>query len=752
MNLSKLYKGTIFSSVILLSGCGGSDNSSETTINPVNTPPTIEVSDVSVNEKDNVSITAIATDDGSIASYAWQVLSEHIIELNGEDSETLTFVAPEVMSETVIELLITVTDDKGVSTKSNVNVNVNQLTISFTINGLATDSPIMNGEVTVKISGSDTTFQSTTDEQGYYSVPVKLDDSQASAMLSIEVHGVGNQESAGLISLLGSVNQLKENAGVDDVLTVSENFATTVNNFTTALYALMKGANESNEIISQIQFEDLKQKVNTSELLTLATAIKVAIDKSDQNAEFALPTEVINTLELVENIKLTKEYVSKISEFSAFSEARQEIFNDDSFSISTGNNTPSSYYLLGSNSDHLNRDGSFIFNDDGSGISHFTRIGKDSNESNFNWEVDKNEIIITFDAPYTTYVDWRFDSFFPVELHYQISSYRIRRLSSSEGSDILQITTNQRKHYPNNEYEDTYFSEVKLQTALKNTLPINIDDLKVAYLRLPTKITREEDPDSFKEIKADKFNFNSDGTGTSQVLEKSFQWENIDGQIVITPDNIDDYRLIVKQLNNSNVNANTYLVESVNYDEENLKTSIFAKTIGHGAMLNENMNWQAVTAPGIYRSTNSLFNEPLSYFWFELNEDGSLYQINTHDSDENGELSAYEIQLATGEWHINTDGSLTIITWMSNVTGSYDPNCNALSVECYTNREQTWNLIEIKGQQHVLFNHSHDLNIPSYDHETSTWSNIEIDEQSWTNTSIYKIQQRPANIDAKFID
>jgi len=62
--------------------------------------------------------------DGSIASYSWTELSSSGVSLSGGDTDTATFTAPDVSSETTLEFQLEVTDDDGATDTDTVSVTV----------------------------------------------------------------------------------------------------------------------------------------------------------------------------------------------------------------------------------------------------------------------------------------------------------------------------------------------------------------------------------------------------------------------------------------------------------------------------------------------------------------------------------------------------------------------------------------------------------------------------------------------------
>ena len=100
---------------LLITGCGGGGESSDTTTPSGNAAPsvTLSVSSNVITSNQSFTITALASDsDGQIASYQWQQLSgpEFTFTSNGN---TLTATAPSVTTDTTFSFSVTVTDNSG---------------------------------------------------------------------------------------------------------------------------------------------------------------------------------------------------------------------------------------------------------------------------------------------------------------------------------------------------------------------------------------------------------------------------------------------------------------------------------------------------------------------------------------------------------------------------------------------------------------------------------------------------------------
>ena len=104
------------------------------TIQPNNHAPAISVdAPENVYGGATVNIIATVTDaDGSINSYQWQQLEGTTLAFENTDTLELTTVAPMVTEAEIAKLQLTVTDDKGATTESTVDVTLNPPSLSLT--------------------------------------------------------------------------------------------------------------------------------------------------------------------------------------------------------------------------------------------------------------------------------------------------------------------------------------------------------------------------------------------------------------------------------------------------------------------------------------------------------------------------------------------------------------------------------------------------------------------------------------------
>ncbi|MDO6762554.1 DUF1566 domain-containing protein [Agarivorans sp. 1_MG-2023] len=93
----------------------------------INLPPIISANlDQTVDEQTTVNLSAIASDsDGSISGYIWQQTSGPIVNLQDANTANAYFLAPEVISTSILQFELTVTDNETSSTSDSVTITIN---------------------------------------------------------------------------------------------------------------------------------------------------------------------------------------------------------------------------------------------------------------------------------------------------------------------------------------------------------------------------------------------------------------------------------------------------------------------------------------------------------------------------------------------------------------------------------------------------------------------------------------------------
>ena len=739
---------------LVLTGCGGSGGETKK-VEPVNQAPTITLENKTINEKEIINITATASDsDGTISSYQWKELSQLNLDLSDGDTNTVTFTAPELMADAQAELELTVTDNDGATTSKNVVIDINQITIATTLQGYVSHEALFGGEITASASGVENKFTATIDDTGYYQAAITLDDSQKDSFIDVVAKGTGNKTIAAYKSVLGSMALLREKAGNDELLTSDEFFAVNVSNITTANYGLLKVANENNDIITDAEFTLHNLQVSNESILTLATAIDVAINakigqqapktskikasrsfssSSKTTGSTDLPIDISDTLELVSDITQAKNYVNEVQGSDEYSQTQQNILSDDKLKNSATYNIPDNYHLLPTNT--LTQSlGSIQFSDDGTGSWFNTLTDKIKQaQSTFTWTEAEGVISVTLNSPeiISTRPIVEIEGVKQrIDLDTSVLNYDIKRYASHGTYDDLVITQNSLNHYPNGEFVDANISGLTIHTALKDTkqLPSNQNTITAAYLTIPFE------QQSTTDIHADKFSFNEDGSGSTKVTATEFTWEKDANELTLSFN--DNSKIIIDQVNTKNDVASHLMVKHIDSTGK-----IISKTIGEGSVVSETATWTNDNIVGIYKYDNAIFDSPLDQFWIELNADSTALTVFLTDKDGNGTITADEISKATGDWKVNSDGTLAVTRFKDKQTGGFSPDCNAENIGCYIFNTRTWNLITNSNDQYLLFQH-HQWGDQYQNNEVYPF-----DQQQWDIRTIYKISERPVVID-----
>jgi hypothetical protein len=748
------FKYSLLASTILLTACGGSGddaNNNEISVEPPNTFPTASFSSVTADEKSEVTVVADVDGNGdAIVKYEWSSSSHPDLVLLSADTNTITFTAPEVSKNTTIALSLTVTASDGDTTKVIGEALIEQLTIPLTITGLATDAPIADAQIEVVVAGREETVDVVADSSGAYTVDLVLDDSEAAAFISIEAKGVGDQSSAGLISLLGSAELLAEQAGDDGELTADESFSVNVTNLSTAQYALTKLANDGEEITSDEQLANLSETLNYEEVMILATAIKVAIDKAGNNTDLALPTDIPDTLALVEAIIISLigndnsdedsaiNYVQSVIEEPEFEEAQEEILADENLIDTSSFIIPSSYYLLPPNT--LSSGVIFYFNEDGSGKSIDTEYTwQESNGfiSIINTSYETSEFVEYIDLP-----DDEYDYQVEVETETHTSAYQLRRISSNENGDVVTLTTTTVKHYPNDEMADEVTSYTNTHFALRKSeiKTINLEGVTKAYLSIGFQQEIGE-----MLVSADEFTFNDDGTGNALLQNRDFKWQVADD--VLTLDLGEDSTVIYKLLSEQD-GTDHFALEDILTDDKG-DTQFDGISVGEGKISAKYPQWTTENVPGIYVYENLSFEDPNEQFWFELHENGNAETYSTSDSNQDGVLTTDEAITMYGSWEVNEQGELLIHRVRiaeeyedGTYFGPYSEECRSAETDgCALFHTRKWRLIGNTDDQYGLY-HKHHFFYSS----ASAWQTD--DYISYDIRSLFKRDVSPIDIDS----
>lgn len=714
-------EGDIITLNVKVTDDDGASASAETNISVANVVPMVSFPTLTMNEKETKTLTATIDEAGDdVKTINWSIVESNSgLELSNANTPVVNINAPELRETKSFTLSLSVEDIDGDITSFSNLITINQLTIPLTISGLATDSPIKNAIIKVSVGGQQVDVEATADENGNYTINLTLDDSDSTAILSIVAKGVEEQANAGLISLLGTVGELSNLAGDDNTLTSDESFSVNVTNISTAEYALAKLANEGAAIASDDELRALKSGLNYDEVMTLATAIKVAIDKASENPDLALPEGTSDTLELIENIEQTKDYVQEVINTPEFEEAQQEIYEDENLIDSSEYTIPQKYYIT--NQDVM------TFNSDNTGSS---------SKGTYTWQLNNATISVIYTEPKKSVgfelITLDDGSSAQVEVHSYTKSSEMKRLNSSDQQDTLLVTTIRVTDYVNDELEDYETTSTYTITGIKEsgTTPISIESGK-GYFPTPYENYGEVT------INADEITLNADGTAsfklTNADLNANLVWKIENGKLELSDQNNPDAgKLVYSQVGATGAHKQF----TREYYNEGKTVPEYSIT-GIGNIVQEPLQWNSI--PGVYDYDSSFMGGDSSKFFFVLHDNGDADTVSASDENENGVFDPEEIYVMYGSWYVNSDGTLSITRIRNKETRQYDENCRKVSEQCGLYHTRIWELTGTLGTKRALF-HKHHFTLSNIWPE---WYTPADDMIIWDNREVYKRDSSP---------
>lgn len=215
-------------------------------------------------------------------------------------------------------------------------------TLTFSIQGIATDAPVANATITATLG--DQTLTTTADEDGLYTLEFEYEEGSMSGdeMVVLSAQGEGDQGHIELISQLGSFETLNEQAGDDGVLAQDESSRTAITQVSTALHLLAEDTGV--ELTSDDALAEAEAQVETEALLELSALIKVLADNPEYTPEEGTILELL-TPEGEESVEeavdayleengLVDENGEMTEAFeAAFQEAAEETVNDPAVTL-----------------------------------------------------------------------------------------------------------------------------------------------------------------------------------------------------------------------------------------------------------------------------------------------------------------------------------------------------------------------------------------------------------------------------------
>lgn len=398
-----------------------------------------------------------------------------------------------------------------------------QPTVSrLTLTGTVTDAPIANAVVTASVG--EETFTVNADANGNYSLDIEIEETAADGFVTLSARGVGSQSYVEFTSLAGTFSSLLAQAGDDETLSNTENFATQITNVSTAQAVLLKEANGGNPVTSAALLNSLAAKLNSQEVLDLATAIKLFVDDS---ANYPMPTGETSLLALMTDAAAREQFVNDAYDQNptTFANAQAAIVTDTSLTKPVSTETlPTSLaaVMLASASDfsfnYSDRVNSYTFNSDGTGTAATGQWGTETT-----WTIDGSSVQVTYNA--TTHArSWDYvlcnGTYAQHRADYASTGARLTLVNDR----VLAITATHRITMENMPVGCEQQPRDVTTTVARTIL--NDDDFqRIEAAELQNTVQSIYVYDDAAKVTADVAELNADGTGVTWAFGKQFTWQ-----------------------------------------------------------------------------------------------------------------------------------------------------------------------------------------------------------------------------------
>jgi hypothetical protein len=596
-----------------------------------NKAPVVSVNNATSQEKSVVQLQASVTDsDGVITSYTWVQASGPVVQLTGSETATPSFTAPSVSEETTISFLLQVTDDDNESNSASGTVTVTQQFANFTISGSAISSAFANADVKVNAAGQELTAK--TNAQGQFTVLLKIDDDASApsfGQVNLQSPTVAGLEYAAFLRdfVADSPLSAKENIPVTERKAIS----ISVNEASTALFALIKQANNGETPTEIADFVLLEKFLDADELIEATAVARIAAQGS-----IALP-QATTLVQLLANNSSYSAYVAAAEQADPGIIERNvnAIIADPAVTPPiTVNDVPSAYYLTEAAGERfLPYNATYYrFNPDGSGS---TKGAAFNFRDDFNWRVFDGAIEITFttangsmqqialddallqsiDA--TTIRFLKDNGISKVNARWRNSKALLKRLISGERTDTFRITTekvyeisplkvgNQTINLGEVSQNVNQNAVMKNGDALATLNFTNADvigqtfNIKHRYIAKSSNTKPPLASVPFTPaltLQMDLLEFQNGGVGFGEISQMAFTWLiDVNGDLQINF-------------------ASGERAEVVKLDEQfGLISNLTTNFDVNNTMFNRNMNWM-VAVDQASLSSQSVIN-PINYYW-----------------------------------------------------------------------------------------------------------------------------------------
>jgi len=705
--------------VTTLIGCGGSSSSEKPAVETSNLTLTMSIADMSVIEKEVVTITpSLSVPASSIQKYEWAQTSGGQVELTAVGESNLVFTAPSLVQEEKLSFSLTVTDNSGSTATSSVDVTVNpNIVSSFTLSGLVTTGSLMtNAHVTVSLG--ELLFETQTNEIGRYTVLVNVDDDYQDNLLKASATGAATDSVLKLESIIGDVQTVSNLAAeYSNNLTHEELHSLLISNISTAASALMVQQNGDQEITSLEAYALSSKSFNSELLLPYASMIKFLFDNISNMPTGLMPAEFSNTYNFFTDKQKATDLYFALNRYdnSLLNELTEDLL-EEKYAVATVMSLPVD--------EHYTNQGKLQFESDKTGVLTSSLLDDEGipvGKKTFTWETTIDGLVVTFDMPalmseksnyvgghgditYKEYLNgYTFNWLFLSSNRNELLIERHREYRNSSTNEIIEIYdgtsaySTQKQIVKDGSSYLTHFIEPNKKYVLELNLPVvaryidaldgkNVIDTSVSKLSFSASTNNQVD--------IELFGWDAEQNFSSEVI--SAQWQIDDkGSLIVSSD---DLNISIIGLTNA-VNDSIDVMVLAEQD-------IDGKTVQRSAVSNlykadEDFVWTEQNVPGIYIYPEELTDLSLYKFsWYELRADGTASYFNFSDYYDEGIIELEDVFESPGLWKI-IDGKLVVRRYRHNAdtTGDFS-NCHSsiwdtsLDSDCLMYIERTWEPVQ----------------------------------------------------------
>lgn len=692
--------------IVTTLGCGGGER-------PINHPPTIvaiylsHTTQSGLAELDEVVLEADAFDPGgNPVTYHWNQLDGDPIPLTGQDTQRVTFIAPEVDQETNIRFELVVTDDVGVSTTRIRNLKIED-TLNFTISGKVIDARDSVNNVVIDV-GRETIFADLDDDNNF-TAELRIIESLRNYVMFIKSNGGAR------LSIIHDTGRLYDSRGDDDMVTADEHLGLNLNSLTSAFGRIM--INAPGEALGTTElFLESFNKADHVKLLDYATIFHMTqstsvelhpdLEEISQNTSFyALALDSFAAQAFLRTARLVAPETLEQSRQAVLSQEEGAITDELQFDYPVAQS-----YILNT-SQYLLTDGQISFNQDGTG-RYIHSLGY----SDFTWQKTIDGLQLSHG------VEGAIESETTDGILVQTisTSKNIKRLARTANGDIFILTNTTYQHYPNGEFEDsaptnttTSFGAIKQadfiasesigQLSRTYSFPIPIETRGISQ-PLGEALSFSHSLESSL-VKLDLVGSLDEGgtltmstpyiagNGEVSYQQSEHTWSFADSHLIVDGDKQYDFTLMLHD-EGSIEEVNTLVINA-----DNLTSSTSVVLIDY----NPSLTHEELT--GIYYLP--WYNEGHTReYWIELNSDSSALIVAVDDKGEDAQLLGDDYTQIPALWEINADGNMAIRTFASGslseaisycTSTEFDPADNS---DCSLYEEIEWDVHQVKDDEY----------------------------------------------------